>query len=750
VRTYRLALADRALDWTCFGVLWVLLAIAPFYLGKMDLTQPSFTRIDLRLFSSLLMLTSALLILYGVRFLINPQLTWRRSALSLPLLLLLTTSAFSLLDTVFWRASLHEFLRLLMVVSLFYLTVQLCANVHRAAALMIAVIVGGVWSAVVGIHQQKASQDLAWRPFSFFVSQNLFAGYLMLALPLALGVVIYLRGWLQKTLRDSPRLPVVLAVSESFPVMAALLMLYALGLSGSRGGWLAFFVAVLVGFVALMRSASYAKPSQRRWLAVGAVMVLVGIAVLSVPLRVRLVGMMQGEQLNSTMFRWFTWKGTAKMAAAHPFNGTGIGTFEYVCPQFTETGFTRAAHQTYLQFAAETGVVGGVALAWLMVSLITLTWKGLRRAPAESRPLLIAFLVAIVGFALHNLVDYSWNVTPITLTFLTCAAIINAQCPMSKQMVCWVCSGLLRFAFMPTIANHSQPQQTGIWSVVARRRMAFALLVFVCSLFNAMMQRQVAAENVRAESEVRLRMHNLRAAAEEGRQAVRLDSSSIENHLHLAYCYAAEYIATRDNAARRKAVTEFERAIALAPTDVRPYKRLADFWREVHEPQKERAALNRALRRNPNDVGVLVRRGKIELDAKNRTAALVDFLKVAQLAHAPYGKYSALSDLVDINYARAYLYLSQIDTEMKRYDDALRWIEQGLDLTQRALDKERQFWSKLREAGVPVQASAPSDIRQLRGELFEQMAKVYQQWGEKAKAQEAIERARQERMEDDA
>ena len=728
----------------------MLLAIAPFYLGKMDLTQPSFTRIDLSIFSSLLMVTSALLVLYGARFLINPQLTWRRSALSLPLVLLLSACALSLLDTVFWRASLHEFLRLLTVVSLFCLTVQLCTNVHRTAALMGAIVVGGAWAAVVGIHQQKASQDLAWRPFSFFASQNLFAGYLMLALPLTLGIVVYLRSWIQKTLHDSPRLPIVLAVSEAFPVMAALLMLYALGLSGSRGGWLAFFVAVIVGFIALLRSVPHLNPKQRRALPIGVIVVLIAIAVFSVPLRVRLVGMMQGEQLNSTMFRWFTWKGTAKMAAAHALNGTGIGTFEYICPQFTETGFTRAAHQTYLQFAAETGVVGGVAFAWLMVSLIALTWKGLRRTPAESRPLLIALLVTIVGFALHNLVDYSWNVTPITLTFLTCAAIINAQCPMPKQMVCWGCSGLLRFALMPTIANHSQPQQTGIWSVVTRRRMVFALLVFVCLLFNAMIQRQVAAENVRAESEVRLRMHNLRAAVEEVRQAVSLDSSSVENHLHLAYCYAAEYIATRDNVARRKAVAEFERAIALAPTDVRSYKRLADFWREVHEPKKERAALNRALRRNPNDVGVLVRRGKIELDGKNRTAALVDLLKVAQLANAPYGKYSALSDLVDINYARAYLYLSQIDTEMKRYDDALRWLEQGLDVTQRALDKERQFWSKLREAGVPVQTPLPSDIRQLRSELFEQRAKVFEQLGEKGKAAEAAEQAQQERTEDDA
>ncbi|MCS6859672.1 MAG: O-antigen ligase family protein, partial [Abditibacteriales bacterium] len=698
--------------------------------------------LDLSLFSSLLMITSALLVLYGARFLLDPQLRWQRSALFLPLLLLLAACAFSLLDTVFWRASLHEFLRLLTVASLFFLTVQLCSNVHRIVTLMGAIVVGGTWAAVVGIYQQKASPDLAWRPFSFFVSQNLFAGYLMLALPLTVGIVVYLRSGLRRALRDSPRLPVVLAVGEAFPVMAALLMLYALGLSGSRGGWLAFFAAVIVGFVGLLRSMPHLPLRLRRALPIGVVVVLIAIAVLSVPLRVRLVGLTQGEQLNSIMFRWFTWKGTAKMAAAYPFNGTGIGTFEYICPQFTETGFTRAAHQTYLQFAAETGVVGGAAFLWLMVSVTVLTWKGLRGATAESRPLLLALLVAIVGFALHNLVDYSWNVTPITLTFLACAAIANVQCPMTGvrwELGNW---GIGKLGNWSLVA--------GRWSLSVRRRVGFGVLVAVCLLLNATMQRQVAAERARVESEVRLSARNLRAAVEEARQAVSLDPSAVENHLQLAYCYAAAYLATRDAAVRRKAVAAFERAIALAPTDVRPYKRLADFWRQVHEPERERTVLTRALRRHPRDVGVLVRRGKIELDFKNRTAALVDFLKVAHLANAPYGKYSALSDLVDINYARAYLYLSQIDTEMTRYDDALRWIEQGLDLTQRALDKERQFWSKLRAAGVPVQAPPPSDIRQLRGELWEQKAKVYAQRGEKEQAAEATKQAQQERAEEDA
>jgi O-antigen ligase/tetratricopeptide (TPR) repeat protein len=655
----------------------------------------------------------------------------------LPLLVVLVACAFSLLDTVHWRASLHELLRLLIVFSFFWLTIQLCANVQRAVGLLTAIVLGGTWAAIQGIIEQKTNPDLAWRPFSFFLTQNLFAGELMLALPLSVGLLIYLRSWAQRTLRDSPYHLVALIVCDVLPLLASLLILYALGLTGSRGGWLAFFVAASVGFIAWLRSASQVKSSQRRWMGLAMVGVLVGVAFVALPLRVRLLEMAQGEQMNSWMFRWFTWKGAATMAATHPFNGTGIGTFEFIYPRAAETGFTRTAHQAYLQFAAETGVIGGIAFLLFIASVLVLTWKRWRTAPAEQHPLVLALLVAVTGFAVHNFVDYSWNTTTIALTFLACVAVINNQCPMTN--VQWK---LPRMGHGSRVTGHGSLRQ---------RRLAFALLLIFCLLMNFTLQRQVAAETSRKDSEARLRMGNAATAKAAAQRAVSLDRSAVENHLQLAHCHAFEHINLQNKSAQKAAVAAYERAISLVPTDSRPYKRLAEFWRKVGDLPKERDALTRALRQNPHEVEMLVHLGKAEFDLKNFIAARTAFLRAVNLARAPYGKYPALGEVVDVNYARAYLYLSKLEFQMKRWDDAVNWLNAGLNVTQRALDKERQTWSQLRSLGVPVprEAAALSEIKELRGQLSAHLVEAYNQLGDKEKADEVAKRAEEERQDND-
>jgi O-antigen ligase/tetratricopeptide (TPR) repeat protein len=722
-----MALADRALEFICLGLLLIVLAVAPRYWGGMDLAS----------FAALQIVASVALILYGARFLVNPQLTWRRNPFSLPLLVVLISGLLSMLDTSYWRASLHEMLRLLTVAGLFYLTAQLCTNSQRAASLMSAIVLGGAWAGIQGIIEQKTSADLAWRPFSFFISQNLFAGYLMLALPMAVGVLFYLRGWIQRRLRNSPHLLAAHVVADILPVLAGLSMLYALGLTGSKGGWLAFLLALIAGFVAWLRFSPQVRAAQRRWLVLASVVVLIGIVFISIPLRVRLSGMFRGEQANSTMFRWFTWKGAAAMAVTHPFNGVGIGAFEYIYPKYAQTGFTRAAHQSYLQFAAETGILGGIAFVGCIASVLALTWKRLPLSPIESRPLVMALLVGVVGFALHNLVDYSWNVTAVTLTFFISAAILSNECLMSS--VKW------KIPYLP-----DWTVDVGRWTLRTRRQ-AFLFFSLFCLLMNATIQRQVAAASARTDSDLRLKINSVTTATQEAQRAVALDRSAWENHVQLAYCYTTEYVLTRDDAAKAKAIKAYERAIALVPTDARPYKRLADFWRELHDLLKERDALTRALRQNPNDVGVLVRRGGIELELKNRNAARADFLRVAQLADAPYGRYPALSDVVDIGFARAYLHLGEMEREDKRYAEAERWLNEGLNVTQRAVEKERQFWQKLRKAGVlvPREAASLSDIRELRSNLFERLVAVYKQSGNTAKARAVTERAEKERAEAD-
>lgn len=77
----------------------------------------------------------------------------------------------------------------------------------------------------------------------------------------------------------------------------------------------------------------------------------------------------RGEQIvrydeeGSTEGRIGAWKSGLGMIAAHPITGVGLGSFVTAMPIFSDTA-PRVAHNTFMQFAAESGMVAG--LAYLM------------------------------------------------------------------------------------------------------------------------------------------------------------------------------------------------------------------------------------------------------------------------------------------------------------------------------------------------------------------------------------------------
>src|SRR5207245_1740365 len=73
-----------------------------------------------------------------------------------------------------------------------------------------------------------------------------------------------------------------------------------------------------------------------------------------------------GPDVNA---RWRYVRDSLPMVAHRPILGWGLGTFPDVFPQFQtsySTVFVNAAHNDYVQFLVETGIVGLGALVWLV------------------------------------------------------------------------------------------------------------------------------------------------------------------------------------------------------------------------------------------------------------------------------------------------------------------------------------------------------------------------------------------------
>lgn len=79
----------------------------------------------------------------------------------------------------------------------------------------------------------------------------------------------------------------------------------------------------------------------------------------------------------SAQDRLDAWTGALRMIAAHPITGVGLGAFATALPDFYHCK-ARVAHDTFFQYAAESGV--GAGLAYLMiVALFFLNFRGIDR-----------------------------------------------------------------------------------------------------------------------------------------------------------------------------------------------------------------------------------------------------------------------------------------------------------------------------------------------------------------------------------
>lgn len=180
-----------------------------------------------------------------------------------------------------------------------------------------------------------------------------------------------------------------------FVGVASFLMLSYLVLTQSRGGYIGFLLAL---FVLVL----YALPSRRRWIAVGAlvVMISIGLAVSRDSTGVALVRLVGGESSMGTALSLDTLEGRLEVWSRaiyaiqdFPFTGMGMNTFRYVVhvlyPLFSVSpDFDIShAHNEFLQAGLDLGLPGLIAFIALYMGafwMLGQVWKTAR--PGESGP----------------------------------------------------------------------------------------------------------------------------------------------------------------------------------------------------------------------------------------------------------------------------------------------------------------------------------------------------------------------------
>jgi O-antigen ligase len=126
--------------------------------------------------------------------------------------------------------------------------------------------------------------------------------------------------------------------------------------------------------------------------------------------------------------RYDTDRDALAMLRDFPLTGIGAGTFHAVYPMYTSavvvTGFTRHAHDDYLQFACEFGLVFAAVLgAVVLVSVWTAVRAQLKRRDQLLQGMGFAATMAIVALLIHSAVDFNLQIPANAAMFVVMLAL---------------------------------------------------------------------------------------------------------------------------------------------------------------------------------------------------------------------------------------------------------------------------------------------------------------------------------------
>lgn len=416
--------ASSALSLLCFVAvaslspllsLLTILAALPLHF----LLRRPFGPIDLSL-PDVVLLASVLGLLLGVYWrallsgssaeLLNPLRRAARSPYFWPALLLVTISTLTLIvllpDTrEGLRVGFRAYSLVLEPIAVYALVLIAARDRRRLWLALDVLFAGAVLVCLYGLYQ-ALSVAIAppeavggnYRVASVFNHPNTLALYLSRTLPLfgALGLAL------------GPRTG---GVRAHVYLAGAALMGVTMLLSGSRGGWLAVAVSALV-IAALLR--------RWKWLLPAAVAGIVGVAGLALTGQDRLRDMFTPGR-GSADTRARLWRAAIEEIGKSPLWGTGLGNVRwmrrYIPRQRLEGTELIDAHNLFLDFGAKLGIIGLLAILWLLARFYWIVLSVYRRSEGETRALAVGILAAMTAALAHGMVDAFYFGLPFAVLF---------------------------------------------------------------------------------------------------------------------------------------------------------------------------------------------------------------------------------------------------------------------------------------------------------------------------------------------
>ena len=327
--------------------------------------------------------------------------------------------------SVYPHATLLAGIRFLAYLAAFVLAARLFDSRQRRSLLVRSLIVLGLFEAVYGSVEYLtgwekiftySKQYYTGMATGTYINHNHFAGALEMTAPFLVGSAFYyFQIWQEGRSRRFSRAgqPSSAGFAAVACIFLVIVMLVGEIFSRSRSGILGALISLF--FIALL---AQVRVRRKTWLvgllAFMAVAVSYGLWIGLGPVLMRFEALGLGQRDFDIATRLSFYKDALGIIRDYPWTGTGLGTFATVFRHYQTDWvnfFVDHAHNDYVEFAAETGLVGAVLLfapiTYLLVRMIVAFVTDARRY----RPsVLLGCIGSVLAILLHSATDFNLQI----------------------------------------------------------------------------------------------------------------------------------------------------------------------------------------------------------------------------------------------------------------------------------------------------------------------------------------------------
>ena len=243
---------------------------------------------------------------------------------------------------------------------------------------------------------------------STFLNRNSMAGYVEMAIPIAVSVLLLKRP------------------SFKFMIGVSFILLVTLFLTLSRGGWISTSVSIC--FMAAFIMSINKVLTKKNIMIFFSIFVFTGLIALSNTKAVERVVLLYNEE---GLGRLQYWQGTIDMIHANWLTGVGPGGFAISFPAFQlpNRGRVYLANNDYLQFISETGIFLIPIVLYLVFSLFSHGSRKIKSADRKIAYINIGAMAGILAMLVHSFVDFNLHFPAHALLFVILCALVAGPIP---------------------------------------------------------------------------------------------------------------------------------------------------------------------------------------------------------------------------------------------------------------------------------------------------------------------------------